>query len=133
MPPAPTFAELMSAIFSAKESGAGVYLLLYLIILVLLSVAWVQFRINSKHMKAAIVDLMRRLDDCEKKHGEQAALREQDALARQRLQAKLSIVTGMLVSSMGNRKLPDGFWRTMIEEENFPAFDTSAQNETAPP
>jgi hypothetical protein len=94
--------DLLSLVFSsfhdAMQAGYGASFVLLIVILALLIVVYGMLRAYSS-----------RLGECEKKH------RAQEESAA-RMQKKFAICVGMIVSLMGNRPVPKGFWETMLDD-----------------
>lgn len=85
---------------SAYDKGAGIYFVLWTVILALVFVIWGMLRGYN-----------RRLKECETHHAQQAKVNA-------RLQKKLAVTMGMLMAAMGDRKAPDGFWEAMFDDDS---------------
>lgn len=115
--PVPSWKEFTDVVFKTHESGGGTYLLLWLFLLVLLIFNVVQFRIHRANTKREIAKLEADVKEYEERFGDVTEAFDAFKIRYARLQKKLSITTGMVIANLGNRKLPDGFWQAMMDDE----------------
>lgn len=115
--PVPTWQEFIDVIFRTHESGGGTYLLLWLFLLILLIFNVIQFRIYRANTKREVAKLESDVAEYEQKFGELSLAFDDFKKRYARLQKKLSITTGMVIANLGSRKLPEGFWQAMMDDE----------------
>jgi acid phosphatase family membrane protein YuiD len=109
------------ALAVAQRDGWGALFVLWVFVLVVLAAAWFAIRAYRGANDNRLSELKDRLDDCERKHDKQIQ-------AHAKLQRKLAMVTGMLVSQLGNARLPEGFLQMILNDdiEEVPTLGSAA-------
>jgi len=104
------FKSFLDGIQASQQGGWSGAFALWMFVMVTLAAALLALRAYRTANDARLHALSERLDKCEQKH-------EDERERRARIQRKLSMVTGLLISQLGNRALPDGFLQIILNDD----------------
>ena len=107
---------LLETMAAAQRDGWGAIFVLWVFALAAVGAAVLALRAYRGANDARIDALGQRLDDCERKHEQQSRALELARLRHDRLQRKLSLVTGLLVARFGDSGFPADMLRVMLDE-----------------